>query len=77
MGTSQDSVDDHDSQLRLSEFAATPLVGFVVSAAAGALTALALVGAIFIGALFVAPISQRNSLREQIIGTTGDVEFSG
>jgi hypothetical protein len=59
------------------EFAATPLVGFLVSAAAGALTALALVGLTFLGSLLVAPVSQRNTLREQIVGRAGDIEFTG
>lgn len=60
----------------LLEFTATPLVGFLVSAAAGALTALALVGLTFLGSLVVAPIAQRNSLREQIVGKAGDLEFT-
>jgi hypothetical protein len=60
----------------LLEFAATPLVGFTVSAAAGALTALALVGLTFLGSLVMAPIAQRNDLRTQVVGRAGDLSFT-
>jgi hypothetical protein len=59
----------------LAEIIATPLVGFLVSAAAGALTALALVVLTYLGSLVVAPVSQRNTLRSEVRGRPGDLVF--
>ena len=59
------------------EIVATPLIGFVISATAGAVTALALVVVTFVGSLVLAPVAQRNSLREQITGRDDDLRFTG
>lgn len=60
----------------LAEFVASPLMALLVTPAAGALTALALVGLTFLGSLLIAPVSQRNMLREQVHGRPGDLQFT-